>query len=62
LTRDDIALRSPGDGVPPYELDRFVGRTLRHPVVEEMALTFEILEEVVPELREEALSGSSDER
>jgi N-acetylneuraminate synthase/sialic acid synthase len=62
LTRDDIALRSPGDGVPPYELDRFVGRTLRHPVVEEMALTFELLEEVVPELMEEALSGSSDER
>jgi N-acetylneuraminate synthase/sialic acid synthase len=62
LTRDDIALRSPGDGVPPYELDRFVGRTLRHPVVEEMGLTFELLEEVVPELMEEALSGSSDER
>jgi N-acetylneuraminate synthase/sialic acid synthase len=62
LTRDDIAMRSPGDGVPPFELDRFVGRTLRHPVAEEMALTFELLEELVPELMEEALSGSSDER
>jgi N-acetylneuraminate synthase/sialic acid synthase len=62
LAREDIALRSPGDGVPPYELERFVGRTLRHPVAEEMALTFELLEEVVPELMEEALSGSSDDR
>jgi sialic acid synthase len=62
LARDDIEMRSPGDGLPPYELDRFLGRTLRHPVVEEMALTFELLEELVPELMEEALSGSSDER
>jgi N-acetylneuraminate synthase/sialic acid synthase len=62
LTREDVAMRSPGDGVPPYELDRFIGRTLRHPVAEETALTFEVLEELVPELMEEALSGSSDER
>ncbi len=45
LQRDDLALKSPGDGLPPYELDRVVGRTLRHPLVEEMALTFELLEE-----------------
>jgi sialic acid synthase len=62
LTREDIALRSPGDGLPPYELDRFLGRTLRHPVAEEMALTLELLEELVPELIEGALSGSSDDR
>jgi sialic acid synthase len=63
LTRDDLALKSPGDGLPPYELDRLVGRTLRHPVVEEMSMTFELLEELVPELMEEALSRSgSDER
>jgi sialic acid synthase len=60
LAREDIELRSPGDGVPPFELERFVGRTLRHPVVEEMPLTFELLEELVPELMEEALSGSDD--
>jgi sialic acid synthase len=59
LTRDDLALKSPGDGLPPYELDRLVGRTLRHPVVEDMALTFELLEELVPEL-EEALSARND--
>ena len=46
---DDIALKSPGDGLPPYELDRVVGRTLRHPVAEDDALTFELLEELLPE-------------
>jgi sialic acid synthase len=47
LRREDIALKSPGDGVPPYELERFVGRALRQPVMEDMALTFELLEETV---------------
>jgi len=62
LRAEDLALKSPGDGLPPYELERLVGRTLRHPVAEEMSLTFELLEELVPELMEEALSGSSDDR
>jgi N-acetylneuraminate synthase/sialic acid synthase len=62
LTRDDLALKSPGDGLPPYELERVVGRTLRHPMVEEMALTFELLEERVPELIEEAVTSSVDDR
>lgn len=61
LRREDLALKSPGDGLPPYEVDRLVGRVLRHPVAEEMALTFELLEDLVPEL-EEALSRSVDER
>jgi N-acetylneuraminate synthase/sialic acid synthase len=62
LRPDDVALKSPGDGLPPYELDRIVGRRLRHPAVEDAALTLELLDEQVPELMEEALSGSSDER
>jgi sialic acid synthase len=45
LTDADIAFKSPGDGLPPYELDRVLGRTLRHPVQEDSALTFELLEE-----------------
>ncbi|HEY6888439.1 MAG TPA: N-acetylneuraminate synthase family protein [Solirubrobacter sp.] len=45
LTEADIAFKSPGDGLPPYELDRVLGRTLRHPVQEDSALTFELLEE-----------------
>jgi sialic acid synthase len=48
LREEDIAAKSPGDGLPPYELDRLVGRTLRHPVGADSALTFELLEEPVP--------------
>ncbi|WP_053225805.1 N-acetylneuraminate synthase family protein [Solirubrobacter soli] len=44
LTEADIAFKSPGDGLPPYELDRVLGRTLTHPVMEDGALTFEVLE------------------
>ena len=53
LTEADIAMKSPGEGLPPYEFDQLVGRTLRHPVSEDNALTFELLEEQV-----EAQSGS----
>jgi N-acetylneuraminate synthase/sialic acid synthase len=45
LSEADIAMKSPGDGLPPYELDRVLGRTLRHPVQTDSALTFELLEE-----------------
>ena len=44
LDASDIALKSPGDGLPPYELERLVGRTLRRPVAEDLTLTFELLE------------------
>jgi N-acetylneuraminate synthase/sialic acid synthase len=60
LRAEDIALKSPGDGLPPYELDRLVGRTLRHPVTEDQALTFELLEEPLPDdARELAESGAA---
>jgi sialic acid synthase len=45
LTEDDIAAKSPGDGLPPCELDRLVGRRLGYPVTEELALTFDLLED-----------------
>ena len=48
LRREDLALKSPGDGLPPYELDNVVGRTLRHPLSEDAAVTFEHLEELLP--------------
>ncbi len=54
LLREDLALRSPGDGLPPYELDNVVGRTLRHPLGEDQALTFEHLEELIPATLEPA--------
>ncbi len=45
LTADDIAIKSPADGgLPPYELDRLVGRRLRRPVVFEDFVTFDDVE------------------
>jgi len=49
LRPEDIAAKSPGDGLPPYELERVVGRNLRHAVEADMALHFEMLEELHPQ-------------
>lgn len=49
LAEDDLALRSPGDGLPPYELEQLVGRTLRQPLGADSTVTFEHLEELIPE-------------
>jgi len=47
LTADDLAIKSPADGgLPPYELDRLVGRRLRRPVAFEDFVTFDDLEPV----------------
>jgi len=53
LRREDVALKSPGDGLRPYELDRLLGLTLRQSVDEDAALRWELLEEVQPENRSE---------
>jgi N-acetylneuraminate synthase/sialic acid synthase len=47
IARDDIALRSPGDGLPPYEMDEILGRTLRHPVSADTPLKFEDFDEQI---------------
>src|SRR5919206_1334138 len=53
LTREDIAIKSPADGgLPPYELDRLVGRRLRRPVAFEDFVTFDDVEPL-PEHAEE---------
>jgi sialic acid synthase len=45
LTRDDIAIKSPADGgLPPYELDRLIGRRLRRPIAFEDFVTFDDVE------------------
>ena len=45
LTPDDLAIRSPADaGLPPYELDRLVGRRLRRSVAFEDLVTFDDVE------------------
>ena len=43
LTRDDIALKSPGDGIPPYELDRVIGMRLTVAAKEDDNLRLESL-------------------
>src|SRR5919204_1066677 len=45
LTAADLAIKSPADGgLPPYELDRLVGRRLRRPIVFEDFVTFDDVE------------------
>jgi len=64
LTREDLALKSPGDGgLPPYELEGVIGRTLRHPVAQDAAFTFDDLEELIPGTATGApVSAAADER
>lgn len=40
LTPDDIAIKSPGDGMFPYELERAIGRKLLRPLREDENITF----------------------
>jgi sialic acid synthase len=44
LTRSDIAIKSPGDGLPPYELDNVVGKTLKVSLLEDEDIHFDSLE------------------
>ena len=41
----DVAMRSPGDGLPPYRLPDLVGRVLKRDVDEDEALNDDMLEE-----------------
>lgn len=41
LTRQDVAIKSPGDGLAPYELDAVLGRALAQPLAEDANITFE---------------------
>ena len=43
LTRDDIAIKSPNDGLPPYELERVVGRVARRTLQADENLSFDDL-------------------
>jgi N-acetylneuraminate synthase/sialic acid synthase len=39
IRREDIALKSPGDGLPPYELDKVIGRVTRRDLKEDDDIT-----------------------
>lgn len=43
LTREDVAIKTPNDGLPPYELDNILGRTLLLPLCEDEDILFESL-------------------
>jgi N-acetylneuraminate synthase/sialic acid synthase len=44
LTEQDVLIKSPGDGLPPYELPRVVGHVLRAPLREDESITLEALD------------------
>jgi sialic acid synthase len=41
LSRADIAIKSPNDGLPPYEIDKFIGRALACALAEDENLRFD---------------------
>ena len=41
LTREDLAVKKPGTGLPPTDLDRIVGKTLARPVAVDQLLADE---------------------
>ncbi len=43
LRPEDIAIKSPGGGLEPYELDKVVGRTIRVALQQDQAISFDIL-------------------
>jgi N-acetylneuraminate synthase/sialic acid synthase len=45
LAAKDIAIKSPGDGLPPYELENVIGRRVRHPVPQDGTIAYDLLSE-----------------
>ena len=43
IRREDIAIKSPGDGLSPYEIDKVIGRVTRQAMKEDDDITFELL-------------------
>ncbi|RLB98960.1 MAG: N-acetylneuraminate synthase [Deltaproteobacteria bacterium] len=43
IRREDIAFKSPGDGLPPYDIDKVIGRVTHAGMQEDDAITFEAL-------------------
>jgi N-acetylneuraminate synthase/sialic acid synthase len=50
----DLAIKSPGGGLPPYEMDKIIGRTTRFALKADDDITFEVLNGA--EIRAEAAS------
>jgi N-acetylneuraminate synthase/sialic acid synthase len=45
LTREDIAVKSPNDGLPPYELKNVIGKVTLRPLAEDETISYEVLTE-----------------
>ena len=43
VTMGDLAFKVPNDGLPPYRVEEFVGKTLRADVVEDQNLTEQLV-------------------
>jgi N-acetylneuraminate synthase/sialic acid synthase len=43
IRREDIAIKSPGDGLQPYEIDKVIGRVTRAAMSEDDDITYESL-------------------
>ncbi len=43
LRREDLAIKSPGDGLPPYDMDKVIGRVTCQPMAEDEDISFEKL-------------------
>ncbi len=49
LRPEDIVMKSPGGGIPPYELERVIGRVIVKPLYEDDFLSYEVLSEPTAE-------------
>ena len=50
LGTDDIVMKSPGGGIPPYELEKVIGRVTLRALHEDDFLSFEVLSKPSAEL------------
>jgi N-acetylneuraminate synthase/sialic acid synthase len=49
LRPEDVCLKSPGDGLPPYELEKVIGATLLQPLNADDEIAYQLLKRT-PEL------------
>jgi sialic acid synthase len=52
LRSEDVAIRSPGDGLAPYHLDQLIGKSLTRSLVVDEGITFDDVRSLVPAKRE----------
>jgi N-acetylneuraminate synthase/sialic acid synthase len=46
IRRDDIAIKSPGGGLQPYEIDQVIGRNVRVALKADDTITLEVLSSI----------------